>query len=96
MLIYGGEGDDVMTTDRDDSVAADVTLYGSSIYGGAGNDKIRAPTTTFSSFVYGGEGDDKITSAPLGLNETQIFVGGDGNDILYGGDDRAYGFYYGD
>ena len=49
MLIYGGEGDDVMTTDRDDSVAADVTLYGSTIYGGAGNDKIRAPTATFIS-----------------------------------------------
>ena len=87
----------MMTTDRDDSDAANVTLYGSTISGGAGNDKIRAPTTTFSSFVDGGEGDDKITSAPLGFNmETQLLVGGNGDDILYGGDDRLVAKYYGD
>ena len=30
------------------------------------------------------------------MTESQIFYGGAGNDILYGGDDRAYGKYYGD
>ena len=42
-----------------------------------------------NTFIYGNEGDDKITSAPLGFGtETQAFFGGDGNDILYGGNDR--------
>ena len=86
-----------MTTDRDDSVAANVTLNNATISGGAGNDKIRAPSSMMNTKVYGDDGDDKITSAPLGFNaETELLVGGNGHDIIYGGADRLYGKYYGD
>ncbi|MEZ2904231.1 Ig-like domain-containing protein [Acinetobacter terrestris] len=68
-VIYGYDGDDILTGSR----------YNDTIYGGRGNDTINAGDG--KDYVSGGEGDDTI----YGGNGDDSLWGNQGNDILYGG-----------
>ena len=83
MFVFGGEGNDVMTTDRGN----DGTLTYGALYGGQGNDRITAPKSTGVMIVYGGDGDDKISGVDGGFID--VYNGGNGNDIIYGGSDKT-------
>ena len=83
MFVFGGEGNDVMTTDRG---IEGFLAYGA-LYGGQGNDKITAPRATAVMKVYGDDGDDKLTGVDGGFID--FYNGGNGNDIIYGGSDKT-------
>ena len=84
MTVYGGNGDDVFDTDRDQDmgeVMTDVRLYGD-----AGNDKMTLLQSTPKMYGSGGDGDDKI----IYFGNTLVKVTGDaGSDIIYGTDGSA-------
>ncbi|MDV7269904.1 cadherin-like domain-containing protein [Thioclava sp. A2] len=72
--VYGGAGNDTITT-GDDADYVD---------GGTGNDVINSGID--ADTVYGGTGDDLITSG----EGSDIVDGGDGNDTIYGGVGPGY------
>ena len=77
-VIYGGEGDDLFVTDRDQLAPGQIVNV--SLYGGAGNDRIESLRSAVNMRAYGGDGDDKII---LGGAVNERAIGGDGNDIIY-------------
>ena len=68
-LVFGEQGDDIITTGDDDD----------EIYGGSGNDTIDAGID--DDYVEGGTGDDTI----IGSEGNDELYGQDGNDTIYGG-----------
>ena len=83
MTVYGGDGDDVFDTDREQTAATIITI-GASLFGDAGNDKMSLPENTPKMYGYGGTGDDKIIF--YGTSAFMEVEGNDGDDIIYGTD----------
>ena len=81
MNVYGGDGDDVFDTDRDQAVT---DLLGfATLEGDAGNDKMTMLEFPTKMYGYGGADDDKI----IFFNNPMVKVAGDdGSDIIYGND----------
>ncbi|MFK8111127.1 MAG: hypothetical protein AB8B91_02945, partial [Rubripirellula sp.] len=73
--VYGGDGDDDLTTDRRLSIPV-------RLYGGAGNDKLRGGAG--NDFLDGGTGDDRLH----GEEGNDVIIGSWGADRLDGGDDE--------
>ena len=82
MTVYGGDGDDVFDTDREQTQATVIATW-ARLFGDAGNDKMSLPENTPKMYGYGGTGDDKIT---FSSNQIVSVRGNDGSDIIYGRD----------
>ena len=91
--VFGGDGDDVLTSELGDDFAGVVTLYG-----GAGNDTLQSGGRY--DRLYGGDGDDRLEGGGLeqqlhgGAGDDTLVAtrraalfGGAGNDLLTGSDD---------
>ncbi len=70
--IYGGNGDDILTT-----------RFGGEIHGGNGSDLLSSSSGGFNGItsLYGGVGDDSLIGSS---SETDKLIGGTGNDTMIG------------
>ena len=80
MSVYGGDGDDIFDTDREQTQSTVITNF-ARLFGDAGNDKMSSPENTPKMYGYGGTGDDKIIHYDNFLVKV---AGNDGDDIIYG------------
>ena len=82
LKIYGGDGDDIFETNREQDSTIGMGLS-PVLYGQAGNDKMTMHQFAGTVKGYGGTGDDKIV---FFNNMSVTAAGNEGDDILYGGD----------
>jgi len=81
--LYGGDGDDELISNEGNNL----------LDGGAGDDNLVINWTSGNNTLYGGDGNDTLTYSGYGssnteFNNTNVYSGGKGNDIIRAGKSR--------